>query len=424
MPFQPPETDGYHPLESYFLPSASDFPRASISDQLPEAIANDWYKKLHASLEEMPTGLVNQGQGWSGGQNSFDIITREGILLLEELINQKGLQTWNVAVRELNLDDGLTPFLIPDFENKAVTTDEIFTRTKTDGAMICQPATDQLYQWDYNSIWSNIFPHVNLFHLVQLAKKYPDIFFGTHRIQGLELIPVPGVQFHRYALKDTDLQNDGIKKTSLQGWDLHWGEHYNEELKSKMRSLLTNLSNNDQLGEIVFDIGCGRFPVSSGLDGNKHNVVLIDKSKEVTSLSGNGRYSLIADLEKMDTPEFRQALRQILKTPEDVYADTIIISDVLNYVDWKRSLDSVNRFLKPGGKIIITNGVDQGYSNDFHPTHIRDNIDLLQHICDKLGYRFNLVQDAMQVCNQRDTFLPISRYSQIIVVARKTTHPM
>lgn len=46
--------------------------------------------------------------------------------------------------------------------------------------------------------------------------------------------------------------------------------------------------------------------------------------------------------------------------------DTVIISQVLNYVDYNKALKDISKFIKPGGKIIITNTLEQGDRDFFH----------------------------------------------------------
>src|SRR5258708_20643645 len=64
------------------------------------------------------------------------------------------------------------------------------------------------------------------------------------------------------------------------------------------------------------------------------------------------------------------------KDQETERADTIVISDTLNYVDFQTVLNGFAKFLKPNGRIIILNLPYRGNHSLFSERGLKDNYQL------------------------------------------------
>ena len=77
------------------------------------------------------------------------------------------------------------------------------------------------------------------------------------------------------------------------------------------------------------------------------------------------------------TPSFRKALLRVCaflqinpKTEAKTErADTIVFSDTLNYMDFRKVLNGFTKYLKPGGRIIVFN-LPIGETDCYFPTRV------------------------------------------------------
>jgi len=62
--------------------------------------------------------------------------------------------------------------------------------------------------------------------------------------------------------------------------------------------------------------------------------------------------------------------------------DTILLSDVLNYVDHRATISALHRFLAPGGRLVVHNTPGKGWPGLFARDDVllKDNRDLISHI--------------------------------------------
>jgi hypothetical protein len=83
-------------------------------------------------------------------------------------------------------------------------------------------------------------------------------------------------------------------------------------------------------------------------------------------------------------PSFRKAIIRVCaflginpKTAEKAErADTIVVSDTLNYVDFRKVLSAFAKYLKPNGRIIVLNLPYRGNSSLFSEKGLKDNREL------------------------------------------------
>jgi hypothetical protein len=60
--------------------------------------------------------------------------------------------------------------------------------------------------------------------------------------------------------------------------------------------------------------------------------------------------------------------------------DTIVVSDLLNYVDFRKVLGAFGKYLKPGGRFIVNNLPMRGNQALFSDKGLKDNRDLYQFL--------------------------------------------
>jgi len=170
-------------------------------------------------------------------------------------------------------------------------------------------------------------------------------------------------------------------------WQEYWGETYAPELKQRLlKPLFDELDSQGKIGDLIIDIGSGARPVSRLLKakpGRKRICIDIaaDNGESADELK------LRLDAEKVQESaqlSSRKALLRVgaflginpRKDQETERADTIVISDTLNYVDFQTVLNGFAKFLKPNGRIIILNLPYRGNHSLFSERGLKDNYQL------------------------------------------------
>ena len=176
-------------------------------------------------------------------------------------------------------------------------------------------------------------------------------------------------------------------------WTKHWNNAggYNWETK---RTLLTpifsRLESEGKIGKVVVDVGSGTLPVSLFLSGH-HKVISIDIAADTVE-SG----VIKADVEKVAQKSsftYKSALLQAAKFLQidprgesSEHVDTVIFSEILNYVDYREVLKGFTKFLKPGGRFIIINKPGRGFEYLFSKKTYKVNAELLTALAE-LGFQ-------------------------------------
>ena len=170
-------------------------------------------------------------------------------------------------------------------------------------------------------------------------------------------------------------------------WQEYWGESYAPELKrALLMPVFDQLESEEKIGNLIVDIGSGALPVSrlfKAKSGRKR--VCVDIAADNGESSDELRLRL--DAEKVEQPgalSFRKALIRVCAfleiDPETVekteHADTIVVSDTLNYVDFRKVLSGFAKYLRPGGRIIVLNLPHRGNRLLFSDQGLRDNLQL------------------------------------------------
>jgi len=392
--------------EAFFLSVGEDFIKASTTLKLSESEQ----QRINQAVWEALQPLAEKGEFFKGQLYSpqyCEIYGMSAAALVEFADHLKtiGIMPWQVAVEEPFIDDGLGIYLPKIGKRKKRPINFLDGKSFPKGIDFLK---DQGYQQVYG-----VFPHVNLYHLLQLAHQEPRFFFASSS-QALRFKPVPGIQLFDYDYgQAADLTPKPKTSAPLTGeWDSRWGEKYNESFKVHFSQMLEKMGQEGLLGDTVIDLGCGNFPVSYSLLPFCSEVVLVDKAQQVGQLKSSGFKVIVDDFDRLN---LTQSLAETATSPT---ASCVILSDILNYSqDWQALLKKAITCLGPKGRIIICNRPGQGFSRLFSDDPPKNNLEIVSFL-QQQGLTIDSVQDSAQVCGDREKGKPISRYSQMVLVAQ------
>ena len=214
----------------------------------------------------------------------------------------------------------------------------------------------------------------------------------------------------------------------INPWQEFWGETYGPELKHYLLGpVFERLEAEDKIGDLIVDVGSGAVPVTQLLKPRANRKrICVDIAADGTRTNDSLRIRF--DAEKVNQPELlscRKALARIcvflgidLRKESDVErADTVLFSDILNYLDFKRVISGFGRFVKPGGRLIVFNLPYRGNRSLFSDRGLKDNRDLYRMLG---GNRFEIESKEFPKRPRRE----MSEAEELIVlVARKLPRP-
>jgi SAM-dependent methyltransferase len=170
-------------------------------------------------------------------------------------------------------------------------------------------------------------------------------------------------------------------------WQEYWGESYAPELKQRLlEPVFARLEAAEKIGNLIIDVGRGASPVTRLLKtkpGRKR--VCVDIAADNDRSSDELRVRLDAEkVGQFGASSFRKAIIRVCaflginpKTTEKAeHADTIVVSDTLNYVDFRKVLSAFAKYLKPNGRVIVLNLPYRGNSSLFSEKGLKDNREL------------------------------------------------
>ena len=177
-------------------------------------------------------------------------------------------------------------------------------------------------------------------------------------------------------------------------WQQYWGETYGPDLKRwLLKPVFEDLEKQGRAGNLIVDIGSGAKPVTRllhGKDGRKR--ILIDIAADNTRSGDEQKIRLDAGaVAQPSALSLRKASLRITRFLEidpraplnPSLADTIVFSDLLNYVDFQTVLQGFAAYLKPGGRIVITNLPMRGNQALFSEKGLKNNHQLYQFLADR-----------------------------------------
>ena len=207
-------------------------------------------------------------------------------------------------------------------------------------------------------------------------------------------------------------------------WQQYWGESYDPESK---RLLLTpvfdKLETEEKIGDLIVDVGGGASPVTQLLKGKPaRKRICIDIAADNVGSPNDLRIRLDAEkVGQFGSLSFRKALLRVSAflginprtEAKTECADTIVFSDLLNYVDFRKVLNGFGKYLKPGGRIIVYNLPNRGNGLLFSDKGLKDNRELYAFLAE---HHFEIEHKAFpkRPRNEKDESQEL-----IVLVARK-----
>jgi SAM-dependent methyltransferase len=215
-----------------------------------------------------------------------------------------------------------------------------------------------------------------------------------------------------------------MSEGNINPWQEFWGETYGPELKQHLLGpVFERLEAEDKIGDLIVDVGSGAVPVIQLLKPRANRKrICVDIAAD--GVRTNDSLRIRFDAEKVNQPELlscRKALARIsvflgidLRKESNIErADTILFSDILNYLDFKRVISGFSRFLKPGGRLMVFNLPYRGNRSLFSDQGLKDNRDLYRMLG---GNRFEIESKEFPKRPRRET----SEADELIVlIARK-----
>jgi hypothetical protein len=167
-------------------------------------------------------------------------------------------------------------------------------------------------------------------------------------------------------------------------WQQYWGESYGPESKQQLlKPVFGELEREEKIGNLIIDVGSGASPVTQLLKARPaRKRICIDIAADNVGSLNDLRIRLDAEkVGQFGSLSFRKALLRVCaflginpKTQAKTErADTIVFSDLLNYVDFRKVLVGFAKYLKPGGRIIVFNLPNRGNGLLFSDKGLKDN---------------------------------------------------
>jgi hypothetical protein len=167
-------------------------------------------------------------------------------------------------------------------------------------------------------------------------------------------------------------------------WQEYWGESYGPKLKQHLlKPFFDKLEKEERIGNLIVDLGSGAWPVTRllGTRPDRKRICVDIAADNVKSLD---ELRIRLDAEKVGqfrTLSFQKAILRICAFLElnprteakTELVSTIVISDLLNYVDFRMVLTGFAKYLKTGGRVIILNLPYRGNRSLFSDKGLKDN---------------------------------------------------
>jgi hypothetical protein len=208
-------------------------------------------------------------------------------------------------------------------------------------------------------------------------------------------------------------------------WQPYWGAPYGLELKQwLLNPVFAEMENGGKVGDLIVDVGSGARPVTrffKARPGRKR--ILVDVAADNSASEDEQKVRL--DVEKMGdlgSLSFRKALLRVCRFLEIApgaernppRADTMVFSDLLNYIDFRKVLSGFSNYLKPEGRIVIVNLPMRGNRSLFSERGLKDNRHLYEFLEEQ---RFEIEYKAFPCRPRGETD---ESEELIVLVARKS----
>lgn len=223
-------------------------------------------------------------------------------------------------------------------------------------------------------------------------------------------------------------------------WKEQWGKGYDIGPKNlRILPLMEELDRQGRLGRNIIDIGSGSTRMVGIFDGSVGGVYYPTEGKRIVRIdiampypirASDGVLEIRADLENMEDGSMAQ-LRMLIRImrhfgvnprQEVQMADMILLSEVLNYIDYKRTIENIPRFLKHKGRLVIYNDPMRGFGEIFSPAGVKDNYGLVAKLPDA-GLEIEHLTCPRRQHGKRAVYPRVEEFGEndlILLVAKKT----
>lgn len=174
-------------------------------------------------------------------------------------------------------------------------------------------------------------------------------------------------------------------------WEIAGGAtDYNAEWKERILKHLEKVLQKQgiPIGNTILDLGAGARPISRFIASKDSKVIYVDFNRPLHEDAQSAHLHIDRDIEKLLHTESTATLRSRVKAAhflgQDPRAasleqvDTVIISDLLNYVPAREVIKEAYTYIKLGGVIIVFNQPKRTFSHSGHMLHpkgaVRNNV--------------------------------------------------
>ena len=165
-------------------------------------------------------------------------------------------------------------------------------------------------------------------------------------------------------------------------WTAVWGK---KDYPCRIAGFIKKYDLQEAIGTTVLFMGCGHKPSSTELI-REHRIILTDISEKVCELCTSPNVTTIeCDLFLFAThppPVYTQALAAVGGS-----LDTIIASNIINYLPWEDVFRSINQDLKNGGLFFLEYEIDRGYRAAFHRSRPLNYNSVIAFFEDTVGHK-------------------------------------
>lgn len=222
--------------------------------------------------------------------------------------------------------------------------------------------------------------------------------------------------------------NPSAASDAANPWQQCWGESYGPELKQRLlKPVFDKLESEDKIGNLIVDVGSGALPVTQLLETKPaRKRICVDIAADNVASLDVLRIRLDAEkVGQFGTLSFRKAMLRVcaflginLKAAANPEcADTMVFSDILNYVDFRKVLHGFANYLKPDGRIIVINLPFRGNHALFSEKGLRDNRQLYAFLEE---HHFEVEHKSFPKKSRKETD---ESEEFIVLVARKCVQP-
>lgn len=227
-----------------------------------------------------------------------------------------------------------------------------------------------------------------------------------------------------------------VQKPTTRPWRRHFGKGYDVEHKhAELKPFLAELDRRGHLGNVIIDAGSGSKRMSSPFGGTRSGI-FTPEGKTVVRVDIAAPYDfnvegktieVRGDIQDPKPRTFSQRktfvrLLDALNAPakNGKCVDTLLFSDVLNYVDFRKAINGLGGYLKPGGRIVVYNRPRRGYVPWFSRKGVKTNDSLVEFLKQRGFTIEHLTESSDEAAKVYPVVRQVTRDDQILLVARKT----